>query len=57
VREAEQLARDEDFDSIGLIVEHYGQLRAMQPLSWKLLNSERRQPLKKLLRALKSFGN
>jgi hypothetical protein len=31
VREAEQLARDEDFDSIGLIVEHYGQLRRYAP--------------------------
>lgn len=27
VGEAEQLACDEDFDFIGLIVEHYGQLR------------------------------
>ena len=31
VREAEQLARDENFDSIGLIVEHYGQLRRYAP--------------------------
>ena len=31
VREAEQLAREEDFDSIGLIVEHYGQLRRYAP--------------------------
>jgi hypothetical protein len=32
VREAEQLARDEDFDSTGLIVEHYGQLRRYAPI-------------------------
>jgi TnpA family transposase len=31
VREAEQLASEEDFDCLGLIVEHYGQLRRYAP--------------------------
>jgi hypothetical protein len=52
VREAEQLAREEDFDSIGLIVEHYGQLRRYAPTFLEVLNSERRPPLEKSLTAV-----
>jgi hypothetical protein len=32
VREAERLAGEEDFELIGLIVEHHGQLRRYEPI-------------------------
>jgi hypothetical protein len=39
VTEAEQLARDEDFDPLSLVTEHYPQLRRLPLFCSKLLSS------------------
>jgi Domain of unknown function (DUF4158) len=57
VREAEQLARDENFDSIGLIVEHYGQLRRYAPTFLETFEFRAAPAAQEIMRALRSFGN
>ena len=57
VREAEQLVREEDFDSIALILEHYGQLRCYAPTFLESFEFRAAGAAREIMAALRSFGN